>query len=43
MGGLVVKPNLPAAKYEFEMISKDNAEGNGTAPLLHFKVKTPRN
>lgn len=39
MGGLVVTPNEPAPKYEFEMLSKVNSEGDDEKTLfLHFNV-----
>ena len=38
MGGLVVIPNYPAPRYEFEIMNK-TADGSGNSTLfLHFEV-----
>ena len=38
MGGLVVTPNVPAARYEFEMIDKEGVHGRSPGLYMHFKV-----
>lgn len=40
MGGLVVIPNYPAPKYEFEMSKlEDGVNGTSSSLFLHFEVK----
>lgn len=42
MGGLVVRANVPAPRYEFEMLSKGNAKGDRPVLFLHYKVRAAR-
>ena len=39
MGGLVITPNIPADRYEFELIDKGGVEGHSPGLYMHFKVR----
>lgn len=39
MGGLTVTANVPAPRYEFEMLNKADADDGRPALFLHFKVR----
>lgn len=39
MGGLVVTPNHPAPRYDFEMLKKGSGSKDSPSLFLHFEVQ----